>query len=63
MVGVSAGQVSETQPLSNSHSQLLLEVVVVGFGWFLAAFSPYKNADMVFDFCLQQAQRSLLDPQ
>lgn len=32
-----------------------VEVVLVGFGGFLTAFSPYKNANMVFDFSCQLA--------
>lgn len=35
---------------------ICLEVVLMGFGWVLAAFSPYKNADVVFDFSCQLLQ-------
>lgn len=53
-----------THTLDGRGTQLHVEVVVVGFSWFLTAFSPYKNANMVFDFFCQLAagHRALCSP-
>lgn len=55
---VSAGP-AEQAPTEITHTPhgggTCVEVVLVGFGGFLAAFSPYKIADLVFDFSCQLA--------